>query len=385
MKKSSKRRIAIVVLCLGGLLAASCGGSADELIDQASDALNELVEDEPSVAEGEGSTSGDSTPDESSTGSTSSSGSDDDVEVAVEPNARMPLTGAPLGNVDGIPNRPALAVKMPNNQKALPQTGLNEADIVFEEIINDGLTRFISVFHSQGSDPVGPIRSGRAQDVDILTNLDSPLFAWSGGNSGVTRVINNSSLVSLNYVRGFADAYYRRDGRGGSPHNLFSSTDTLWDLTPEEFAVPPQIFPYMLPGETAVGDPASIIEVELDSILARWDFDSASGRYLRSQDGEPHMTELTGQAWADNVVVLLVEYRRSPIDSKSPEAITVGSGQALVFTDGVVRVGAWQRSSNSDMWSLYTDETLSEPIGLSDGRTWIELPRNDSENVRYVS
>ena len=141
----------------------------------------------------------------------------------------------------------------------------------------------------------------------------------------------------------------------------------------------------MLPGETAVGDPASIIEIELDSILARWDYDPASGRYLRSQFGEPHMTGLTGQAWADNVVVLLVEYRGSPIDSKSPEAITVGSGQALVFTDGVVRVGAWQRSSNSDMWNLYTDETLSEPIGLSDGRTWVELPRNDSENVRYVS
>lgn len=385
MKTSSKSRIAIVVLCSGGLLAASCGGSADELIDQASDALNEIAEDGSSVTESEGSTSDDSTSEESSTGSSSSSGSDDDVEVAVEPNARMPLTGAPLDGADGIPNRPALAVKMPNNQKALPQTGLNEADIVFEEIINDGLTRFISVFHSQGSDPVGPIRSGRAQDVDILTNLDSPLFAWSGGNPGVTRVINNSSLVSLNYVRGFADAYYRRDGRGGSPHNLFSSTDTLWDLTPEEFAVPPQIFSYMLPGETAVGDPASIIEIELDSILARWDYDPASGRYLRSQYGEPHMTELTGQAWADNVVVLLVEYRRSPIDSKSPEAITVGSGQALVFTDGVVRVGAWQRSSNSDMWNLYTDETLSEPIGLSDGRTWVELPRNDSENVRYVS
>ena len=385
MKISSKRRVAIVVLCSGGLLAASCGGSADELIDQASDALNELAEDGSSVTESEGSASGDSTPEGSSTGSTSSSSGDDDVEVAVEPNARMPLTGAPLDGVDGIPDRPALAVKMPNNQKALPQTGLNEADIVFEEIINDGLTRFISVFHSQGSDPVGPIRSGRAQDVDILTNLDSPLFAWSGGNPGVERVINNSSLVSLNYVRGFADAYYRRDGRGGSPHNLFSSTDTLWDLTPEEFSVPPQIFSYMLPGETAVGDPASIIEIELDSILARWDYDSASGRYLRSQYGEPHMTELTGQAWADNVVVLLVEYRRSPIDSKSPEAITVGSGQALIFTDGVVQVGSWQRSSNSDMWNLYTDETLSEPIGLSDGRTWVELPRNDSENVRYVS
>ena len=385
MKIASKRRIAIVVVFSGGLIAASCGGSADELIDQASDALNELAEDGSSVIEGEGSSSGDSISEQSSTGSSTLSGDDDDVEAAVEPNARMPLTGAPLDDTDGIPNRPALAVKMPNNQKALPQTGLNEADVVFEEIINDGLTRFIAVFHSQGSDPVGPIRSGRAQDVDILTNLDSPLFAWSGGNPGVTRVINNSSLVSLNYVRGFADAYYRRDGRGGAPHNLFSSTDTLWDLTPEEFAAPPQIFPYMLPGETADGDPASIVEIELDSILARWDYDSASGRYLRSQYGEPHMTELTGQAWADNVVVLLVEYRRSPIDSKSPEAITVGSGQALVFTDGAVRVGVWQRSSNSDTWNIYTDETLSEPIGLSDGRTWVELPRNDSQNVRYVS
>ena len=385
MKTSSKSRIAIGVLCSGGLLAASCGGSADELIDQASDALNEIAEEGSSVAENEGSTSDDSTPEEPSTGSTSPSASDDDVEVAVEPNARMPLTGAPLDGADGIPNRPALAVKMPNNRKAMPQTGLNEADIVFEQIINDGVTRFVAVFHSQGSDPVGPIRSGRAQDVDILTNLDSPLFAWSGGNDGVTGVVNNSSLVSLNYVRGFADAYYRRDGRGGAPHNLFSSTDALWSFTPGDFALPPQVFAYMLPDETAVGDPASIIEIDLDSIGVRWDYDSSSGQYLRSQYGEPHMSELSGQVSADNVVVLFVDYQRSPFDWKSPEAQTIGKGQALIFTDGVARAGVWQRTSNADMWNLYTDETLSEPIGLSDGRTWVELPRNDSENVRYVS
>ena len=232
---------------------------------------------------------------------------------------------------------------------------------------------------------MGPIRSGRAQDVDILTNLDSPLFAWSGGNDGVTGVVNNSSLVSLNYVRGFADAYYRRDGRGGAPHNLFSSTDALWSFTPGDFALPPQIFEYMFPGETAVGDPASIIEIDLDSIGVRWAYDSTSGQYLRFQDGEPHMSELSGQVWADNVVVLLVDYQRSPFDRKSPEAQTIGKGQALIFTDGVARAGVWQRTSNADMWNLYTDETLSEPIGLSDGRTWVELPRNDSENVRYVS
>ena len=375
MRMSTARRVGIITFCLGGLIAAGCGGSAEDLIDQASEALDELSED---------STTGASITSGSSSGSSDQSPETSEV-AAAEPEFRMPLTGTPLASADEIPNRPALAVKMPNNPQALPQTGLNEADIVFEEIINDGITRFAAVFHSQGSDPVGPIRSGRAQDVDILSNLNSPLFAWSGGNPGVTKVINNSSLTSLSYVGGYANAYYRRDGRGGAPHNLFSSTETLWDLTPDEFQVPAQIFPYLLPGETAEGDSASIVEIEMDSILARWDYDETTNRYLRSEYGEPHMSELTGQVWADNVVVMLVEYRQSPIDSKSPEAVTVGSGQVLVFTDGVVRVGAWQRSSNTDSWNLYTDETLSEPLGLSDGRTWVELPRNNPENVRYVS
>ena len=376
MRMSTARRVGLIPFCLGGLIAAGCGGGAEDLIDQASEALDELSEDD--------SVPGASTASGSSSGSSDQSPESSEV-AAAEPEFRMPLTGAPLASADEIPNRPALAVKMPNNPQALPQTGLNEADIVFEEIINDGITRFAAVFHSQGSDPVGPIRSGRAQDVDILSNLNSPLFAWSGGNPGVTKVINNSSLTSLSYVGGYANAYYRRDGRGGAPHNLFSSTETLWDLTPDEFQVPAQIFPYLLPGETAEGDSASIVEIEMDSILARWDYDETTNRYLRSEYGEPHMSELTGQVWADNVVVMLVEYRQSPIDSKSPEAVTVGSGQVLVFTDGVVRVGAWQRSSNTDSWNLYTDETLSEPLGLSDGRTWVELPRNNPENVRYVS
>jgi len=378
MRMLNKRVVSAFTAIAIGLVAANCGGNADDLVEQATEALNDLSESGDSDAESSGS---------NATGSDDagqSSGDEDDAAVA-EPEFRMPLTGAPLESADEIPNRPALAVKMPNNPQALPQTGLNEADVVFEEIINDGITRFAAVFHSQGSDPVGPIRSGRAQDVDILSNLNSPLFAWSGGNPGVTRVINNSTLTSLSYVGGYGNSYYRRDGRGGAPHNLFSSTDTLWELAPDEFAIPPQIFPYMLPGEVAEGDTASIIEIELDSILARWDYDAAGGRYLRSEYGEPHMSELTGQVSADNVVVLLVEYRQSTIDAKSPEAVTVGSGQAFIFTDGVVRTGAWQRSSNTDTWNLYTDETLSEPLGLSEGRTWVELPRNNPENVRYVS
>ena len=89
--------------------------------------------------------------------------------------------------------------------------GLNEADIVFEEIINDGATRFAAVFHSQGVDTVGPVRSGRHPDIEILEAFDHPLFVWSGGNGGVTYYIERSELVDLsaNHTSG----YYRRAGR----------------------------------------------------------------------------------------------------------------------------------------------------------------------------
>ncbi len=371
-------RVLVRLLAVGALssmVVAACGGSTEELIGSATEALNDLTSSTEAVATDEGPATSEDAAEETS-----------DEEVAVEePAFRMPLTGEPLDSADQIPQRPALVVKIPNNPQALPQTGLNEADIVYEEIINDNITRFAAVFHSQDSDPVGPIRSGRAQDVDLLTNLDAPLFAWSGGNAGVTKIINNSTLYSLSYVGGYGNSYYRRDGRGGAPHNLFSSTETLWEHAPDDFNIPPQVFSYTLPGTELTGDTATVVEVELDSILARWDYDAASGHYLRSEYGEPYMSELTGQVWTDNLVVLLTEYIPGIVDARSPEAQTVWSGKAYVFSDGIVRTGVWQRSSNVEPWNLYTDETMDTPLKLAPGRTWVELPRNDPDNVRYVS
>lgn len=369
----STRRVlrATAALVFGAVLATACGGG------DAADVVEDVVDDLTSTT-ASGSTAAETT---------APTGADEPAvdDGFAEPAHRMPLTGEPLEAADEIPDRPALAVKMPNNPQAMPQTGLNEADIVFEEIINDRITRFAAVFHSQGSDPVGPIRSGRAQDVDLLSSLKSPLFAWSGGNAGVTRLVNASSLVSLNYVGGYGNSYYRRDGRGGSPHNLFSDTETLWSHTPDEFEVPAPIFPYLRPGETVDGDGASIIEVTMDSIDVRWEYDEATGRYLRWQDGDEHMTELTGQVWADNVVVMFMNYVSGVVDARSPEAQSVGSGPLLVFTDGVVRAGVWSRPDNTSGFTFATDETGDELIRLAPGRTWVELARNDPANVQYVS
>ncbi|MGH9270289.1 MAG: DUF3048 domain-containing protein, partial [Ilumatobacteraceae bacterium] len=123
----------------------------------------------------------------------------------------MPLTGIPLAYGQVPPDRPAMVVKVDNAGPARPQSGFNTADIVFEEIVNDNLTRFALVFHSQGSAAdVGPIRSGRLQDVDLFASYAAPSFVWSGGNPTVENAIANSGFLDLKFG---TPGMYERRGR----------------------------------------------------------------------------------------------------------------------------------------------------------------------------
>lgn len=303
-------------------------------------------------------------------------------ELEPEPQEvlRMPLTGEVIETEEQIPARPPLAVKIDNHPRGRPQTGLNEADIVFEEIVEGSLTRFAAVFHTQDSDPVGPIRSGRTQDIGILSALRNPLFAWSGGNAGVTGLIRSSTLIDIGPSQ--ARGYFRRSGVGGAPHNLYSSTQVLWEQAPEQFFLPAQIFPYLAPGEEPEGEVATRATVQMDGIRVRWDYDAESGLYLRFQNDAEHLSELTGQVSTDNVVVMAVNYVPSAVDSRSPEAVTSGVGPVVIFSDGVARTGYWSRETIFDPFVFtFNDPTDLDPedyeiIGLVPGRTWVQLARD---------
>ena len=214
-----------------------------------------------------------------------------------------PLTG--IDNPDPVlAARPALVVKIDNAGGARPQSGFNEADLVFEEIVNDHITRFAMVFQSGDSDPVGPIRSGRHQDVDLFTALDHPLFAWSGGNATVTGQINSSELVNIGPSR--AAVYYRAKDRQ-IPHNLYSNTAALYTQTPP-FAPPAkQQFTYREPGAPAAGTPSAGVTVKLDSIDVEWDWNAAAGVYYRTMEGSRHMDRNSGQISTNNVAVLAMD------------------------------------------------------------------------------
>jgi len=298
---------------------------------------------------------------------------------------RMPLTGEPITDESEIPDRPALVVKLTNYpQSVRPQAGLNSADIVFHEVINDNATRLAAVFQSQGSDPVGPIRSGRAQDINLLLSLNRPLFAWSGGNPAVTRAIENSDLVNLSAQR--TSGYYRRPGRS-SPNDLYSSTDVLWGASPDDAEIPPQVFPYLRAGDVLTGEPATDISIKLDGTTSRWVYDPDSNRYYRWQNGSEHDTETDGvveQVWADNVVVMMADYGVNSFDG-NPDAQVLGSNPVFVFTGGTARSGTWLRFAATDSFGFFDTVEDLNPIGLNPGRTWVEIPRNRIENITWIA
>ena len=286
-----------------------------------------------------------------------------------------PLLGLPVTDAAAAA-RVAIACKIDNHPAARPQSGLNKADIVFEENV-ESLTRFAAIFQSQGSDPVGPLRSGRTQDIDILGSYNNPLFCWSGGNSRVTRAINSSSLVNVGYSASHGKGGYYRSKDKKIPHNLYAKTSNLWTLAPEGSGPPIPQFTYRSASDAKPATSTSIdgAKISMYNVKVYWKWDAASGNFMRFNENlkremEPHMAD-DGQVNTKNVVVLYVTYIRSKADRKSPHAVTTGTGTGYVLTDGGLIEVTWDRKDAKSPFTL--TDSAGAVVRMTPGRTWVEL------------
>lgn len=352
------RRSAGAILLLA-LVAAACGGGGGEA------ETTTTATTQPATT----------TSTEASTTTTSDEPEDTTTTTTVPPDDPvMPLSGEEILDEE-LAVRPALVVKIDNSPRSRPQTGLNDADIVFEENVEQ-ITRFAAAYHSTMPEVVGPVRSGRTQDVELLASFNRPLFSWSGGNPGVTAAVRNSDLRDVGALTGFSGCCYYRDSSRSSPYNLYARGNELMSRAPDDAGTPPQQFRYRQ-GDNPVegGEGADALRLSMDGIRVQWDWDAETGTFLRTQGNNPHTLIDGSRINARNVVVLFVEYRPSPVDARSPEAQTVGEGIAWVFTDGQVIVGTWSREEALEPFELLTDD--GEVIRLTPGRTWVELSRAD--------
>ena len=289
---------------------------------------------------------------------------------------RSVLTGRtnPNGN-----DRPALVVKIDNVPRARPQAGINDADVVYVELVEGGSTRYAAVFHSEDVATVGPVRSMRTTDINLLRPLNEPLFANSGGNSRTTRAVNDSPLVNIGHATSAGGAYYRNNFRP-APHNLFSSTTALRRAGGAAGGAPPELFAIRRPGTELPNktSEAAGVRVQYRSTAVIYDWNGTG--WSRSQDGSATVDIAGVRTAPETVIVQFTPYGVSPADRNSPEANTVGNGKAWIFTEGTLIRGSWSKPNPSSV-TLYRDSEGNE-IQLLPGRVWVELPKPGDATVR---
>lgn len=339
------------------LAAASCSGGGD---DEAVTTTTETTE-APTTTELEEETT---------------------TTVGTIPSADLITDGAPLSGVvvddEATLARPALAVKIDNHPSARPQSGLDQADIVFEMRV-EGITRFLAIFHSTAPDAVGPVRSSRTSDFDLLTGLDNPLYASSGGNDYVANALRNLPIYS---VTAMSRTEYYRNGSRPAPHDLYTNTSDLFALAPADATPPEPWFDYQSAeaeaNETGRELREPITVTYRGGPLVTFTWDETLGGWLRTQDGQPHTNSDGVQLAPANVVIMVADYVQSPADAISPELVSTGSGQLYVLSNGLVIEGTWARD-NPEAKPILLDSSGAS-IALTPGSTWVLYP--ESGDVR---
>ncbi|MFP5347129.1 MAG: DUF3048 domain-containing protein [Actinomycetes bacterium] len=289
---------------------------------------------------------------------------------------RAPLTGVAVTDAAALAH-PAVGIKISDVPQAHPQTGVDRADIVFVEPIGVAYTRLGAVFHSDIPDLVGPVRSVRVADAALMGPLGGVLGDAMGAPGVLDYVHGVADLEDLGTLRVTGSGAYIVDGRRPSPDDVFAKPSVLLHLATR--TAPPR--PYFLHSDdassssTSKGGPALGVEVGYGpGFVVRWDYDAASGRYLRREPWGPHVATDGRQVSAVNVLVLEVEpYVQQVPGGGTPALRLVGAGGGLTALGGGRAVtGTWRKEGVNDPFQLET--TPGFPLRLAPGNTWVELP-----------
>jgi hypothetical protein len=278
-----------------------------------------------------------------------------------------PVPRAPLSNTpdpDGVARgRSSLAVKIENTPEARPQSGLDVADIVYEEVVEGGITRFWAVFNSGAPGHVGPVRSVRHMDPDIVSPLGG-VVTFSGGTEPNVALIRQAPVVTVD-ENNAGDAFYRERSRE-APHNLYGRPELLWQRGGQP--VPPNpLFEYLKPGEHFNGEPVKLIKVGFQAGYdPTYAYDAKSGSWKRSYGFARHDAESGQQIAPRNLIIQFVQYVGA-----GGEGQLIGSGDAWVLSRGRMVKGRWSKGSPTEA-TKFTDP-FGAPIRLRSGQTWVEL------------
>ena len=282
--------------------------------------------------------------------------------TTIDPGPPAPLTGL-TGDVS---EQQVVIAKLSNAEKGRPQVGISEADLVMEVLVEGGIGRWLAVFQTSYPETVGPLRSLREVDPKLVAPFDARVLS-SGGQWAIRAALGR---VASDEGDGRIDGYYRDPSRPAVYDMMFDLDDL--PASGWEEPVPALLeFDTRPPGLSVSAEEIDVRMSGLNRLV--WDFDH--GRYHRTQGGEDSVDSEGVQITADTVVVITVRQvstgRVDAAGSAVPDFEVVGSGPALVFRNGMVFEGEWERATEDDFFSFV--DAAGDSIPLMPGRTWIHV------------
>ena len=295
------------------------------------------------------------------------------------PKFYSPLTGEPVA--EELTRRRPVAVMIDNHPDARPQSGLDQADLVYEVLAEGGITRYLAVYLDNPVSQVGPVRSARDYFLDLAMELDA-LYVHCGQSPQAEEEIPKLGINDLNLEFNVPDRFSWRTSDRRAPHNLYTSYERIMGAAAEKgyrttiVGQPRELFKRDA-ALAPTGAPAAEVTIPYpkgyEGYIVSWKYDPATGLYSRFVKGQPDLDRPTGrQLTTPNIIVQYV--RSEPIPKDPALRINVhfvGEGRAQLFIKGMAVEAKWKKASR-EAPTVFTD-AQGRPLVLVPGRTWIEV------------
>jgi hypothetical protein len=283
-----------------------------------------------------------------------------------------PLTG--IGVTEAEAKRPVTAIMVENSVDARPQSGLQEAGVVFEAIAEGGITRFLAVYQEARPSNIGPIRSARPYYVEWAKGLNASYVHVGGSPEGLA-LIRSLGVKDLDQSA-YGEKVGSRVSSRYAPHNMYTNMDKLDSLNNELGFTTPELTPFGRKDATPL-DPVAVpftatklaFDISGANYNTSYTFDPATNTYARVMAGIPHTDQGTGKQITPSVVIAMVTDYGINANRIHSVYRTTGTGEALIFQDGQVISALWKKDSQSA--PLQFVDAAGTPIPLNPGQKWI--------------
>ena len=291
-----------------------------------------------------------------------------------------PLTGLQVPD-EAATKQAVTAIMIENSPDARPQSGLKQSGVVFEAVAEGGITRFLTLHQQNKPQLIGPVRSIRIYYVDWLAAFNASVAHVGGSPSGLAELRNGNYRDIDQFFN--AGAYWRSTDRY-APHNVYTSFERLDALNQAKGFTESTFTGFnRIDGKPSEAPNATAIAMTISgpTYNSTYAYDQASNTYARSQAGAPHLDREDGQITPSVVIALKVSMTKTMSDGYHEDITTTGSGEAVIFQNGVALAATWHKADRTTQLSFTDSE--GKDIPLVRGQTWISAIPNGTGDVTW--